>query len=610
MTITVSGLNYTQIAAGESVTGDTGVGGTWSGDSPAPDPGSFLEGSNSMSFVIKSSSGIRYATFTPTSSIDLSGIKHVRFWFLSILGSYILAKASGGIMFYCTDGANTGYWNLDGSDTYNGGWKNMVVDVSRAVDSGTKPTNMNAITALGVALQLGTGGKNVASVWIDNLSVGDGLICYGDDAGGYFDFQDIYAADSATTGGWGVITRTGGAYFLTGAIQIGDSASTNSCKFQATSQTVIFEDRGSDINSSLMGIDVVDNGTGTTEFILGEKSGTAGISGCNIRVASTSQTSKFYIDGSTDTDVDNFKLYGSSFLDASSITTPAAGANVEALNCSFESCGEVVPSTSVVTNCNFVSANDIGIRMSSTSHAITYCKFISCGHGINISGGTGSYTFTGLNFTNCTYDIENSGTSAAVTVNVTTGTGSNPSTYENTAGGTTTINNVVTLKLTVKDPTGAAIVGARCMMEAGDGTGAAPFLDSVGITSSGTVATVTHTAHGLSNGQMVNIRGCTQPEYNGAGKVITYISVDSYSYTISGSPASPATGSPTSTQCFLSETSIAGGIAQEDFNAAGTQPYRGRVRYATTPPYYEDVTFSGTDCSAGLDLPIQMGLDQ
>jgi len=104
---------------------------------------------------------------------------------------------------------------------------------------------------------------------------------------------------------------------------------------------------------------------------------------------------------------------------------------------------------------------------------------------------------------------------------------------------------------------------------------------------------------------MVNIRGCNQPEYNGAGKVITYISSTQYSYTITGTPASPATGSPTSTQCFLSEVTITGGIAEQSFAPNGIQTYRGKVRNASGAPYYEDVTFSGSDCSGGLDLPIQ-----
>lgn len=125
-----------------------------------------------------------------------------------------------------------------------------------------------------------------------------------------------------------------------------------------------------------------------------------------------------------------------------------------------------------------------------------------------------------------------------------------------------------------------------------------------------TTATVEHTGHGLKNGQMVNIRGSNQPEYNGAGKVISNVLTDYYDYTVSGTPTTPATGTITSTQCMLSEVTIAGGIAEQSFSAAGTQPYRGKVRWSAPPNLWEDVKFSGSDCSGGFTLPIQMGRDE
>lgn len=72
--------------------------------------------------------------------------------------------------------------------------------------------------------------------------------------------------------------------------------------------------------------------------------------------------------------------------------------------------------------------------------------------------------------------------------------------------------------------------------------------ESVAITSisrSGTTATVTTTTpHGMFNGFKVRIAGATQTEYNG-DFTVTVSGPSVFSYTVSGSPATPATGTAT-----------------------------------------------------------------
>ena len=65
--------------------------------------------------------------------------------------------------------------------------------------------------------------------------------------------------------------------------------------------------------------------------------------------------------------------------------------------------------------------------------------------------------------------------------------------------------------------------------------------DTVTITRSGTTATVAHTGHGFSSGQCIEISGALQTPYNGAHE-ITVTGLNEYTYTVSGSPTSPATG--------------------------------------------------------------------
>ena len=62
-----------------------------------------------------------------------------------------------------------------------------------------------------------------------------------------------------------------------------------------------------------------------------------------------------------------------------------------------------------------------------------------------------------------------------------------------------------------------------------------------GITRTSATATVTLTAHGYTTGDTINIRGATQTEYNGDYE-ITVTGVNTFTYTVDGSPATPATG--------------------------------------------------------------------
>lgn len=93
--------------------------------------------------------------------------------------------------------------------------------------------------------------------------------------------------------------------------------------------------------------------------------------------------------------------------------------------------------------------------------------------------------------------------------------------------------------------------------------------DTVTITRSGSTATVSHTGHGFATGQRVLIAGATQGAYNGVHQ-ITVTGANSYTYAVSGSPATPATGTITAT---------VGGVTF-DWPVYGNQLYR--VGYVIT----------------------------
>jgi hypothetical protein len=175
------------------------------------------------------------------------------------------------------------------------------------------------------------------------------------------------------------------------------------------------------------------------------------------------------------------------------------------------------------------------------------------------------------------------------------------------SGDTVTITQGVSLTVHVQDAdTGSSIEGATVLAKAASG-GPYPYQESVGITRSSSTCTVAHTGHGMDTDDWVLIEGCTEGDYNGVWQ-ITYIGVDSYSFDIgSKTPSSPATGSPTSTFAMIVGTTNSSGNATDTRTYSGDQPFTGRVRKASSSPYYKTGPFSGTiDSATGAYVTVQM----
>lgn len=102
---------------------------------------------------------------------------------------------------------------------------------------------------------------------------------------------------------------------------------------------------------------------------------------------------------------------------------------------------------------------------------------------------------------------------------------------------------------------GMGVYADEVLHFSGGGAGATVSVSS--ITRASTTATVTTAAaHGLSSGQKVTIAGANQADYNGTF-VITVTGSTTFTYTVSGSPATPATGTITSTAFYLRDYAIA-----------------------------------------------------
>jgi len=151
--------------------------------------------------------------------------------------------------------------------------------------------------------------------------------------------------------------------------------------------------------------------------------------------------------------------------------------------------------------------------------------------------------------------------------------------------GTVSIIETALVELVAKDiETKSNITGVRVLLLADTG-GPLPANDSVTITRAGSVATVSHTSHGLLSGQSVKIIGAEQKDYNGIHE-ITVTSSNAYTYTVSGSPDTPATGTITSTAVILHDVTDSNGKVASEIDYTSTQPVVGYARKATSSPYY------------------------
>lgn len=268
---------------------------------------------------------------------------------------------------------------------------------------------------------------------------------------------------------------------------------------------------------------------------------------------------------------------------------------------SFISCSSFVQNAAVLTECAFTNT-----KVTSASPAdaalITDSSFTSpgTGHAMEIGGTAANMTLNGVSFSN--YAASNGSTgNEAIYVKIASGSmtisiqgGSTPSIR--TDGCTVTVQNAVTVKVTAKDAdSAAAIQNARVLLYATTGS-------SVTITRSGSTATVSHSAHGKVNNDKVAILGADQGEYNGT-KTITVVDANSYSFTVSGTPATPATGTILSHRVILDALSDASGIVQNTaFNYVSDLAVSGRVRKGSSATYYKTSPLSGTIGASGLDI--------
>lgn len=347
----------------------------------------FLQGSSCYSGTTKTADVRSYIIYNYGSNQNLSN-EVIRIWARhgEINKLYDRDDTSkGGISIYVEDGSgNWGEWWVGGADLTKEGWNYYVVDVNTPFDVNSGTVSFSTLRKIGMSNFVNTKPSRSDNVFIDSIRYGNGLTITGtvdDPAKGW---AELAAIDENVSNKYGILqTLPGGGYLLTGNLIFGDSASTGSVDFSDTSNAVIFVRNNSLIGGELTtagihAISVVGNGTGTTDFRLGEVNGTGDDRAGSLGTTFVCETDRITFDSETDTaDIDSCELYGCTFENCGTVKI-AGSTTQEIISSTFVDCDEIQPNTAEFLNNTIITPKpDRGVELSSSSHQMKYLTFIS-----------------------------------------------------------------------------------------------------------------------------------------------------------------------------------------------------------------------------------------
>lgn len=428
---------------------------------------------------------------------------------------------------------------------------------------------------------------------------GEARMVGGDLANGYATFAGFATQNDALANRWGILQAVGGGYQVQGLIVLGYGGAVD---FRDSNKSIVFVDTKR-VTSNFNGIEVRNS------------SSRVDMTAVSFQALGTTSKGKWIATDDVDVNLDGCTFTDLGTLDFKSQST--------ILNTTFRRCGRVTQVSPVFaggatfTGCTFDKTADATAAFSMCrATMVTYCTFQSSGtkHAIELTAAIGS-EFNLYNNTFMGYATSNGSTGNEVILNATGTTitlniSGNIGTISIKNVGAGSVTNLVSgsaaCTVTVKNAsTDVVLPLARVLILAATG-GPLPFQAPVTITRVTTVATVAHTAHGLSTGNKVLIAGANQPEYNGV-KTIAYIGVDSYSYTVSGTPDSPATGTIKATYVIIDDETDSNGLVTYTRSYSSNQPITGRVRRYTSGAYFKTSTISNIiNSTNGISIVVQL----
>jgi hypothetical protein len=580
------------------------------GGTPALDTENFIQGSFCVSQSLSASkTGAQFSIVFDAGS-DISGSFAVddviMTWVYFGVGTNLDTFALGGHRFVVMASTSNGdSWNISGNDRAPnpyGGWWNAAVDPTLTPDdtigagSGGVWQYFGAIVNILATISKGTPHA------VDAQRFGRGeLYATGDSA----NFTDMAAENDAVANRWGLFQDTGGDSFLwKGLMSLGQVGT--GVTFLAENQNIKVDDA----NRTYRHFNRIE---------LKDTSSSVTWNNINFAAAGTGSPGQFDM-------VDNcgFIMNGGAFnnMDTFVMQTGAVCTAV-----SWNGCGQVTNSGATFDTCNFAgyegavnssymiyneAADPLGeIDGSSFTMGTVSGHAIEFGTSAPFSIGLTDITFAGYSVSNNVDDsaVHILHATGQVSLNVAGGAGT---VSYRTEGATVSVINSVTISITTLDAsTSLPVVGARLSLEA-DAGGTLAALKSTTITTSGTTATATCTAHGMAIGDSVIIRGANEAALKGTFTIESAgFTANVFTYTITSISDAPGTGTITSTAQILAGLTDSNGLIEDTgFNFGTTQPILGRTRKGTNASRYQSANIIGEITSDGFSTNISMIIDE
>lgn len=592
-------------------TGWTALGGGASGLPSSGETDFYIQGSTCMSKAAWTNAvkGFMYTGGGPWT-IPTDGV--LLAWVIYAPAVASLATKTNGGTRIVIGSSSTAYYSYyyGGSDTLIfDSWIPVGIDPNNATADATTGSPSGTESVFGVVANLPTtaGPTKGNPLGMDALRYGRHTITYlnGDLGNGYntFALAEAYANDS--TRRWGNIELINGAYYVQGFHSFGSSGT--AVDFRDSNKTIFIRACAHNLTN-----DAVSTAYNRFEIL----NASSNIDWDNIIFQSLGTRSRgtfVHTAGTFDAtscqfvDVNTFSLLSTSvmtdciFRRTNAITAP--GSNLVG--------SQILTPTVAADTSGLIW--DVGTDPDGYLDNMTFSKGTNAHHAIEF--GTSSpttitlrgITFSGFNGSDSQNDstLHIKRTTGTVTIYIEDG-GTTP-TYKSAGATVNIISGSVSLTVNVKDSsTGNNIQNARVFTETSDGTGPFPFEDSITITRSGSTATVSHSSHGMTTNDKIVIRGADQNEYNGI-QTITYIDANSYSFSVTGTPTTPATGTIICSFVPIEGLTDSSGNITTSRVYSSSQPIKGKVRKSSSAPYYKSAGILGTvNNSTGFEANIQL----
>lgn len=330
---------------------------------PPPEGTNFIGGTVSGN---NASKGIRYDN---GATIDMTG-KLLVMW-VRAEQTYTLQTKSAGGVYLMLSGSNENNWAewwVDGTDTYDGGWKRYILDCSGSPSDTGGTFDITAVQHFGAGVTLNAAPGTILSdnILISDISYGSpanvGYYVYGGGSGSPTSWEDLYQEDLSS--GYGFLTKSKGVYFLASRVVFGKSTGSpvagSPTYFTDNAGTqVVFEKRDYTLLSGsprdcfnyndFYEILLEGSPNAQTYVNIGNIVGTGdnrqGVQGGGIRTEDSSVTWSW--DSQTNaTGIAECKIYGLDMGGATGgVKLQGSPLNNKIISCGFINCGEIDPGT-------------------------------------------------------------------------------------------------------------------------------------------------------------------------------------------------------------------------------------------------------------------------